>query len=76
MPIYEYFCRKCGATFELLRPMARSEEPAPCPRGHAGARRTLSVFAAVGRGGEAPYMGAADSGGGCGCGGACACGGH
>ena len=75
MPVYEYFCRACGATFELLRPMARSAESATCPRGHAGAMRTLSVFAAAPRGSDAPSGRAADGGAGCACGGACACGG-
>ncbi len=74
MPLYEYFCRACNAKFELLRSMSRSEEPASCPKGHVGAARTLSVFAAVGRGtGTAPDDAPSS---GCGCGGACACGGH
>ena len=75
MPVYEYFCKKCSAKFEMLRPMSRSEEPATCPEGHARAFRTLSVFAAIGRTGDASYD-MPSSGGGCGCGGACACGGH
>ena len=76
MPLYEYFCRKCAVKFELLRPMSRSEQPATCPQGHAGAARTLSVFAPVGRGTEASYDMPMSGGGGCGCGGACSCGGH
>ena len=55
MPLYEYYCKKCSAKFEMLRPMSRSDEPATCPEGHAGALRTLSVFAAIGRAGDAPY---------------------
>jgi putative FmdB family regulatory protein len=75
MPLYEYFCRRCGSKFELIRPMANSDAAATCPNGHAGAMRTLSVFATVGRATEgAAYE--APSGGGCACGGACACGGH
>jgi putative FmdB family regulatory protein len=78
MPVYEYHCRKCGTTFELLRPMSRSTEPAKCPTGHAGAGRVVSVFAARSGNGEAAAF---DLGGGGGCGGgcaggACACGGH
>lgn len=76
MPVYEYFCRTCGATFELLRPMARSNEAAACPRGHVGATRTLSVFADVRRGGDAAPARPNDAGTGCACGGACACGGQ
>lgn len=76
MPMYEYFCRRCGSKFELLRSMAMSDAPATCPQGHAGAARTLSVFAAIGRGGDSAAFDAPATGGGCGCGGACSCGGH
>ena len=75
MPLYEYFCPKCASTFELLRPMSRSDEPGTCPKGHSGGARTLSVFAATPRGGSAvdvmeatPGSGCACGGGGCGCG--------
>ena len=30
MPIYEYHCRKCGNDFELVRPVAKMDMPAPC----------------------------------------------
>ncbi len=50
MPLYEYYCRECEGKFELLRPMSRSDEPATCPQGHAGAQRVLSVFAAFSSG--------------------------
>jgi putative FmdB family regulatory protein len=76
MPLYEYHCRKCATKFELMRAMADSDAAATCPKGHAGAQRTLSMFAAVtkGAGGEPMPM---PSSGGCGCGGgACGCGGH
>ena len=78
MPVYEYHCRKCGTTFELLRPMSRSTDLAECPAGHAGAGRVVSVFAArVGAGNGIEEMGLGDGGGCGGCaGGACACGGH
>jgi len=73
MPLYEYYCRKCATKFELMRSMSSSDASATCPRGHAGAQRTLSMFAAVtkGAGGEMLPM---PSGGGCCGGGACACG--
>jgi len=76
VPLYEYYCRKCAAKFELLRPMARADEPATCPEGHGGAARTLSVFAAVARtaGGSYEPM-PMPSGAGCACGGdGCGCG--
>ncbi len=52
MPIYEYYCRRCQARFELLRPISRMDEPATCPQGHAGAERVLSLFAAFSSGSE------------------------
>lgn len=54
MPIYEYRCGTCDTTFELRRDSALSSAPATCPDGHDRARRVLSVFATVGRSGEAP----------------------
>ncbi|MEX1254379.1 MAG: zinc ribbon domain-containing protein [Dehalococcoidia bacterium] len=77
MPVYEYHCRKCGTTFELLRPMSRSTDLAKCPSGHPGAGRVVSVFAARTGGGDG-FEEASLGGGGCGgcAGGACACGGH
>ena len=72
MPLYEYYCAKCAAKFELLRPMSRADEAATCPKGHNGGTRTLSVFAAVSKGAEG---GAEAGGGGCACGGGgCGCG--
>jgi len=73
MPLYEYYCTKCATKFELLRSMTRADETATCPGGHAGASRTLSVFAAVSKGADAvpnpmPGGGCACGGGGCGCG--------
>jgi len=76
MPLYEYYCTKCGTKYELLRSMNRSDEPATCPNGHRGGARTLSLFASVKVGGAGAEMREMQSGGGCGCGGACACGGH
>ncbi len=64
MPVYEYRCDACAATFELRRPLADSGTATSCPNGHPGARRILSVFATTGRSG-APV--ASCCGGGCGC---------
>lgn len=30
MPIYEYYCDECDGIFEMLRPIARASESAPC----------------------------------------------
>lgn len=72
MPVYEYYCRACESKFERLRPIGAANQPTECPVGHAGAGRTLSLFAAVAKAtsaSDAPAMG-----GGCCGGGGCACG--
>jgi putative FmdB family regulatory protein len=75
MPVYEYYCRTCEQRFDLLRPIVKADEPAACPEGHAGASRTITLFATIGRAGDQPFA-ALPTTGGCACGGACACGGH
>jgi putative FmdB family regulatory protein len=73
MPLYEYYCRSCAQKFELLRPMKDADRAATCPAGHARAARTISMFAAVSKGGDGEVT--PMSGGGCACGGgACGCG--
>jgi putative FmdB family regulatory protein len=72
VPLYEYRCPICDDTFEARRPMSEASDPIECPRGHDGARRLLSVFAAVGTASSAP-AGPAAAPGGC-CGGGCGCG--
>jgi putative FmdB family regulatory protein len=77
MPVYEYYCPKCATKFEELRPMSRADDAARCPSGHAGANRTLSMFAAVTKNAAGGYEPMPPSGGGCACGGGgCGCGGH
>ncbi len=44
MPVYEYGCPKCGAEFEVLRSLARADEPALCPKCGAQGQKLLSVF--------------------------------
>jgi len=67
MPIYEYRCRACGATFEELRPAASADEPVGCACGDTDVARLPSLIAAA-SGDELPM-----AGGGGGCGGACGC---
>jgi putative FmdB family regulatory protein len=81
MPLYEYFCEKCAAPFEVLRPMSQSGSPIACPHcAAAGARRMISVFSAVSKdsGGSSRMVAGSQTGGGCGsCGGGhCATCGH
>jgi putative FmdB family regulatory protein len=72
MPLYEYYCAPCNASFEVLRPMSRSTDYAACPECGGDSKKAISVFAAftTGNGGTVALGGA----GGCaGCAsGACA----
>ncbi len=45
MPIYEYFCPKCGIEFELVRPISKSNEAAFCPKCGLRGEKLVSVFA-------------------------------
>jgi putative FmdB family regulatory protein len=45
MPIYEYWCTKCGKEFEQMRPMSQSGEPGTCPTCGSKAEKMPSVFA-------------------------------
>jgi putative FmdB family regulatory protein len=68
MPRYDIRCRTCGDTFEVTRPMAEADAPAPCPAGHDDTVRLLSMVS-VSTGAAAPPS-SGGSGGGC-CGGGC-----
>jgi putative FmdB family regulatory protein len=78
MPIYEYWCRPCGAGFDKLQPIGSASEDAKCPRCGAPAKKMLSLVAAVNRGSssQAGPQYQPGGGGGCACGGHCGCGGH
>ena len=67
MPLYDFRCRTCDDTFELRRPMAEADTPAPCPSGHTDTLRLLPV---VSLGGRAGAPAPAPTGG---CGGGCVC---
>ena len=50
MPIYEYKCADCGATFQALRKMSQADQPIACPKcGSDHTDRALSLFAAFSR---------------------------
>lgn len=73
MPIYEYSCQVCAATFDRLRPVDRMDDAAPCPDCGSNSQRQLSIFASFqidNNGGARAITG---SGGGCCGGGGCAC---
>ena len=44
MPIYEYYCAKCDAEFESMRPVSRMDEPVPCATCGEVGQRLLSNF--------------------------------
>jgi putative FmdB family regulatory protein len=72
VPRYDVRCRACGTTFEVNRPMARADEPAPCPSGHEDTVRLLPTVGLTGRTGTRTATAPAPAGGsgGC-CGGGC-----
>jgi putative FmdB family regulatory protein len=61
MPIYEYVCDNCQSKFELLKPMSRSGESAPCPKCGGSAQRALSKFARASDGSGSSGSGSACS---------------
>jgi putative FmdB family regulatory protein len=66
MPLYEYVCRDCGHSFEVLQRMGERGEELRCPVCHeVGADRQLSTFA--GHTAQAGFAGASAPG--CGAGG-------
>jgi len=44
MPIYEYYCPKCDAEFQALRPASKSDEAVPCKTCGTEGQRQLSTF--------------------------------
>ncbi len=51
MPLYDYQCRACGKSFELLRRMQDADRELECPDcGSDQAERLLSLFATGGCG--------------------------
>jgi len=70
--LYEFRCKTCDSRFEVRRPMAEADQPAPCPQGHPSTVRLLSTFGTVLTSGASSPAPAMAGGGGC-CGGACGC---
>lgn len=69
MPIYEYECKKCGASFEhLAASMGQANDSVQCPTCHARqTKRKISAFAVATADVGAASMGS-PSGSMCGCG--------
>ena len=54
MPIYEFECKKCGETFEELRPLGDTGRSVSCPEcGAKAPKKVFSTFAAGGCGASA-----------------------
>ncbi|MER3514043.1 MAG: FmdB family transcriptional regulator [Chloroflexota bacterium] len=61
MPLYEYYCSDCNTKFDALRPMAKADDPIPCPNCESlHTARAISLFAAFSSGAAV-----AGTGGGC-----------
>jgi putative FmdB family regulatory protein len=46
VPIYEYACKKCGKTTELMRALAKRDDKAKCAHcGSVATARKISMFA-------------------------------
>ena len=45
MAIYEYYCAVCSEEFELMRPISKSADPAPCPTCSAEGQKLMSATA-------------------------------
>ncbi|HEY63826.1 MAG TPA: zinc ribbon domain-containing protein [Caldilineae bacterium] len=64
MPMYEYYCTECQATFEMLRPFSQADEPVECPSCHGvTTQRLISRFAAISQDGGGTRMIAGSSNG-------------
>jgi putative FmdB family regulatory protein len=49
MPLYEYQCRACGTSFEILRRIQDSERDLQCPGCHSDeVQQVFSTFSAGG----------------------------
>ena len=47
MPIYEYACQKCGAEFEVHKPISMLDDLESCPSCGGQGRKLVSVFAST-----------------------------
>jgi putative FmdB family regulatory protein len=57
MPIYEYYCPNCNAEYEVIRPLAKADEPAPCRECGKPGQRQLTTFSFKSNTFSAPRLG-------------------
>ena len=47
MPLYEYHCKSCNDSHEVLQPMGKIASEIACPECQTPAQKMLSVFSSV-----------------------------
>ncbi|MFQ6014315.1 MAG: zinc ribbon domain-containing protein [Anaerolineae bacterium] len=53
MPLYEYYCPDCETKFDALRSFSQADDPIDCTHCQGtGAKRVISLFAAVSKGSD------------------------
>lgn len=57
MPVYEYYCENCQLEYELIRPVSKMDDPAPCANCHQNGQRQLSNFSFKSNTFSAPKLG-------------------
>jgi putative FmdB family regulatory protein len=57
MPIYEYYCPNCNAEYEVIRPVAKADEPALCGECGKPGQRQLTTFSFKSSTFSAPRLG-------------------
>ena len=57
MPVYEYYCEKCQLEYEIIRPVSKMDEPAPCANCNQNGQRQLSNFSFKSKTFSAPKLG-------------------
>ena len=59
MPVYEYYCEKCQLEYEIIRPVSKMDDPAPCANCKENGQRQLSSFSFKSKTFSAPKLGPA-----------------
>ena len=57
MPVYEYYCENCQLEYEMIRPVSKMDDPAPCANCNENGRRQLSSFSFKSKTFSAPKLG-------------------
>ena len=57
MPVYEYYCENCQLEYEIIRPVSRMDEPAPCANCNQNGQRQVSNFSFKSKTFSAPKLG-------------------